>query len=264
MSDRFKWLEMSDDSSRKDKGKQIIEPDSYDHAIRNGFYLIVKGDLEDALKYYSRALDYDQTQSEPWLKQIWILIQLNEIAQALTWSKAGLQKFPQDPELLSIRAFIAAISADFSTAMAYSDNANSKKGISPLTQIIRGAILMLRGGRAGERTGERCILKGLEGNQNDWWLQINAALAYLEAGFTFNAIEHLNLAKTLQKNSPFIYYLLSKTYKSMGDLKRARKMIENSLAIDPYFELGIDYQEELGNRISISDWFKSKFRKKKL
>lgn len=264
MSDRFKWLEMDDDNRPEKKKYHAEESDSYEVLVKRAFNLIVKGDLEKALKYYSRAIDYDERKTEPWVKQIWILIQLNEITQALTWTKKALQKFPKCPELLSLRALIGAMYADFKTAMAYADNANSQKGLSPLTQILRGGILLLQGGRHQRKSAERCIMKGLEGNQQDWWLQVNAGLAYLEAGYSFNAMEYFNNAKTLKKSSALIYYFMSKSYMAQGNFKKAREMIKTSLEIYPYFELGKDYQEKIEENLSITNFFKRLFGKKKL
>ena len=68
-----------------------------DEERRGGLY-------ESALKYYSRALELDNSLVAGWLGQVQMLVQLEEYPEADLWSRKGLELFPNNGELMAGRA----------------------------------------------------------------------------------------------------------------------------------------------------------------
>lgn len=66
------------------------------------------GEYEDALRFYSRALEEDKTLILGWVGQVQMLVQLGELKEADTWARKALELFPNNPELLAGRCRLNA------------------------------------------------------------------------------------------------------------------------------------------------------------
>ena len=104
----------------------------------------LNGDFELALRNYSRALEQDKLYFEGWAGQVRMLIELEEYEEALLWADKALELFPEHPQLLSAKAVACARSGDFVKAMAYTDNAMSRKGLAPHVWLARAEVLLER------------------------------------------------------------------------------------------------------------------------
>ena len=67
-----------------------------DESRRTGLY-------ENALKFYSRALEVDRSLVAGWVGQVQMLVQLDEYPEAELWSRKGLELFPTNGELMAGR-----------------------------------------------------------------------------------------------------------------------------------------------------------------
>lgn len=67
-----------------------------DEARRHGFH-------ENALRYFSRALEFDKTMLEAWVGQVRMLVELEEYPEAVVWSSKALEMFRENPELMRVR-----------------------------------------------------------------------------------------------------------------------------------------------------------------
>ncbi len=106
--------------------------------------------FELALQNYSKALEQDSAAFECWLGQVKMLIELGEYREAMLWADKALEMFPEHPELLAAKAEAAARSGDLHKAMAYTDNALSKKRVTAFVWLSRGEVLLARRSRMAQ------------------------------------------------------------------------------------------------------------------
>ena len=102
---RFDKLEFGASEQEQRDGQQTA-PGEVDeqHCMRKADENRRQGLYENALKFYSRALDEDKSLVAGWLGQVQMLIQLDEVDEADVWGRKALEMFPNNGDLLAARA----------------------------------------------------------------------------------------------------------------------------------------------------------------
>ena len=106
-----------------------------DQSRRAGLY-------ENALKYYSRALELDRSLVAGWVGQVQMLVQLEEYPEAELWSRKGLELFPNNGELMAGRAQAFCRMGDMKQAHALCDGSLRQAGQSAYRWLVRGEIMV--------------------------------------------------------------------------------------------------------------------------
>ena len=88
------------------------------------------GNHENALRFYSRSLEFDKSLIIAWVGQVQMLILLGEYPQACTWSKKALELFPNNPDLLAAQSQAECRVGDFKKSNALIDGALQQRGES--------------------------------------------------------------------------------------------------------------------------------------
>lgn len=101
-----------------------------------------QGNFEQALREFSKVLEFNPSSSEAWIGQARMLIELEEYREANLWADKALEKFPRSAELLAAKAVALARLGDTVAALTYSDNAMAEKGESPYVWLSRGDVLL--------------------------------------------------------------------------------------------------------------------------
>lgn len=133
-----------------------------------------EGRLTPALTNYSRALERDATRFRCWLGQVRILIDLGEYKEAALWADRALEMFPEHPELLAAKAVAALRMGLTAQGMAYSDNALSKKGVTPYVWLCRGETLLAQ----DSEMAEHCFAQALaycSNREEQAWIRVRLA-----------------------------------------------------------------------------------------
>jgi tetratricopeptide (TPR) repeat protein len=152
------------DEAERDEQQWLKKAD--DHR-RRGLY-------ENALRYYSRALELDKTLVNGWLGQVQMLIQLGEETEAELWARKSLELFKGHGDLLAGRAQALARMGDRSQAMELSDAALKQEGNSAYRWMVRGELLVA--GR--DAVDSHCFDKAVQADR-DWLVPVEIALIYL-------------------------------------------------------------------------------------
>ena len=99
---RFDKLEFPDDSEKLSAGPENA-PARHDgeHWLKQADHHRRNGNFENALRFYSRALEEEKTLIVAWVGQVQMLVQLGEHPQAELWSRKALEYFPNQPELMA-------------------------------------------------------------------------------------------------------------------------------------------------------------------
>jgi len=143
--------------------------------IRDATYFSTEGDvafhvdqLEAALRNYSRALEQDNTLFEGWLGQVRVLLETAEYNEADLWAGKALEMFPEQPELLAVKAIASIRMGKSSMALAQSDNALARKGVTSFVWLARAEILMATRKPMAEHCLAKAVELSVEGTSRGW------------------------------------------------------------------------------------------------
>ncbi len=101
---RFDKLEFPDETPKpRDPG---VDPAAKDeqHWLKQADLHRRNGNYENALRFYSRALEIEKSLVVAWVGQVQMLVHLGEFPQAELWSRKALELFPNQCDLSSGRA----------------------------------------------------------------------------------------------------------------------------------------------------------------
>jgi tetratricopeptide (TPR) repeat protein len=141
-----------------------------------------KGLYENALRYYSRALEVDKALVVGWVGQVQMLTLLGEYPEADLWSRKALEIFPGNGDLLASRAQAVCRLGDKKQAMALSDAALSAPAISAFRWSVRGELAVA----TRQNTDIHCFDKAVELDR-DWLVPLEIAIVYLHYKFPSRA-----------------------------------------------------------------------------
>ena len=103
-----------------------------------------KGQYENALRWYSRALEWDKSVVTGWVGQVQMLIALAEYPEAELWARKALELFKNNADLLAGRAQSLCRIGDFKNAMAGSDASINQSGHGSYPWLVRAELMLAR------------------------------------------------------------------------------------------------------------------------
>ncbi len=162
---RFNNLEFgnqSDDQSRLQKplAKGEIE---YLADARAAFE---NANFDQALRLYSKVLEFNPGNAEAWTGQVRMLIELGEFQEAKLWADKALERFPREPELLAAKAVALGRLGELQGALSFSDAAIEERGDTPYLWLARGDVLLAR----AEARADYCFEKARLLAPDDWFI----------------------------------------------------------------------------------------------
>ena len=214
----------------------------YFQARANEAYLA--GDFEVALRNYSRALEQDAAFFEGWFGQVRMLIEMGEYEEALVWADKALEIFPEHPDLLAAKSVASSRSGGLDKAIAYSDNAISRKGATSYVWIARAEALLAR----NRRTAEHCLRNAvaLAGNAAPL-IQMECGRTLLRAGSYLTALDYLRSAATTLPKSALAWLALGRCQAALG-LPEAEVTLSECLSLRPSWCAAKQALRDAGNR----------------
>lgn len=186
------------------------------------------GEYEDALRFYSRALEEDKTLIVGWVGQVQMLVQLGELKEADTWARKALELFPNNPELLAGRAQAQCRQADSAAALATIDGAFKQSGQSAYRWIVRGEV-MLEGGLDPAR---HCFDKAVQADA-DWLVPLEIARIYLFHGHPAPALIRSRQALDKAADQPHAWCIHGTAQMELELRKDAQKSLQRCLQLCP-------------------------------
>jgi tetratricopeptide (TPR) repeat protein len=228
---RFEKLEFNEPKGRKPepapsapKPSRPLEADwmaKADTQRRTGFY-------ENALKYYSRALEQDRSQVDGWLGQVQMLVLLEEHPEAELWARKALELFPSHGDLMAGRAQALCRMNDSKRAHEACDGALKQAGQSAYRWIVRGEILL-----AGKQTTEQYCFDKAQQIDSDWLVPLEIALVYL---YYRNPNKALICARRAVERGSDRYYawlIQGRCQEELGFSDQARRSLQSCLDLCP-------------------------------
>jgi len=195
---RFVNLELGGESEdQSPQHKAPVKDEAYYYAEAQRAFQ--NAEFEQALRLYSKVLEFNPNRAEAWSGQARMLIELGQYHEAGLWADKGLERCPHDADLLAAKGVALGRSGDLAGALAFSDSAIEEQGSTPYVWLARGDVLLAR----KEVRAEYCFEKALLLSPRDWvvaWLgarvrcfyqQFAAALKLLQQAVELNATHFL-------------------------------------------------------------------------
>lgn len=129
------------------------------------------GEFEQALRSYSKVLEFNPQNTTAWTGQVRMLIELGEFREAKLWADKALERFPNWPELLAAKAVALARGGDLEAALAFSDASIEGRGDTPYVWLARGDVMLAN----KERRADYCFEKAMLLAPKDWFIALLAA-----------------------------------------------------------------------------------------
>ena len=259
---RFNNLELGGESEDQ-PGQQ---PEAARPLLKNEAYYLGEartafeaGDFEQALRFYSKVLEFNPQNAAAWTAQVRMLIELGEFREAKLWADKALERFPQEPELLAAKAVALAHSGDLHGALAFSDASIEERGDTPYIWLARGDVLLAR----EETRADYCFEKALLLAPRDWFV------AWLAARIRFYYRQFTLAVKLVQQaiewnTSHFQLWLeLGRCQRALGLVNLAEHSFTQAHQLNPHCREADQALSELaqsGFWAQLRGWWRERFQ----
>jgi len=174
---RFSNLELGGEAENQPRRqpKSLVKDEHYYFSEATSAF--ENGNFEQALRFYSKVLEYNTNQVAAWTGQVRMLIELGEFREAKLWADKALERFPHEAELLAAKAVALGRTGDLPGALAFSDASIEGRGDTPYVWLARGDVLLAR----AEARADYCFEKALLLAPRDWftaWLAARIRFYY--------------------------------------------------------------------------------------
>ena len=227
---RFVNLEFGDaseDQSQQNEKALVKDEAYYVNEARTAFET---GNFEQALRFYSKVLEFNPQNAAVWTGQVRMLIELGEFREAKLWADKALERFPNEPELLAAKAVALGRSGDLQGALAFSDAAIEERGDTPYIWLARGDVLLAR----EEARADFCFEKALLLAPQDWFIAwLAARIRYFYEQFAV-ALKLLQKAIELNVGHFRLWLEIGQCQQALGLVGPARTSFTQARQLNPH------------------------------
>tara|TARA_R100001132_G_scaffold27573_1_gene35741 strand:- start:5160 stop:5945 length:786 start_codon:yes stop_codon:yes gene_type:complete len=187
------------------------------------------GQYENALRYYSRALEEDKAQVLAWVGQVQMLVLLSEYPQARLWSQKALELFPNNPDLLSAQSQAECRLGNISTALKLSDAALLQRGESAYQWQVRAELSV-----ATKKTGDIPSFDKAELANRDWLVSLESSIIYLFYDCYSKAQQRARVAVEKAPDACYCWYIMGVCGQKLGFIESAQRNYSRCLELSPH------------------------------
>jgi tetratricopeptide (TPR) repeat protein len=187
-----------------------------------------EGRHEEALRFYSRALERDRSLVVAWLGQAQMLIALGEYPEADLWARKAGELFRGNPELIAARAQALIRRGDLRHAQPLCDSSLTMESQSYYPWLVRGELMLAR----RQAVAQHCFDKTRQ-ISTDWLVCLEIADIYLYYRRPTPALAWLRRAVEQNPQSAYCWYRQGDCELELGLLTPARRSLTHCLEINP-------------------------------
>lgn len=249
---RFSNLEMGASSGENSESRSVVEDEAFQLGLAQRAF--EKGNFEQALRAYSKALEFNSQSVQAWLGQVRMLIELGECNEARLWAEKALSYFPEESELMAAKASALARLGDVEAALAYSDAAINGRGDTPYIWLARGDVLLAR----NEKRADYCFDKALALAPRNWiysWLASRTYYFYRKIAL---ALKHAQQALDMAQSESVLWLQLGLCQKALGMATQASQSFDQAVQLNPdnaAARLAMSQRQESGVWNSVKQWW---------
>lgn len=156
---------------------------------------VERGDLEPALRRFARVLEENPRNRDAWIGQVLMMILMEEFGEAAAWSDRALELFPQDAEVVAMKARALVRSGSAEEALALSDASFGAEPRTAAVWLARGEVLLER----GDRQGDECLAAAERIEAEDWMVAWQIARIRMRHGLFARAMK--GLQRVMQRDA---------------------------------------------------------------
>lgn len=254
---RFGNLELGGQEEHSQEQTPLAKDEAYYWAQATAAFQ--NGDYEQALRLYSKVLEFNPQNAAAWTAQVRMLIELGEFREAKLWADKALERFPTYPELLAAKAVALARGGDLQAALAFSDASIEERGETPYIWLARADVLMAR----SEQRSDYCFEKALLLAPRDWFVTLLAArIRYYYEQFVL-ALHLLQQAIEWNAGNFLLWYELGRCQQAIGLLNPAKASFTRARQLNPDChdaEIALARISKAGFGARLRGWFKEQFK----
>jgi tetratricopeptide (TPR) repeat protein len=242
---RFKNLELDPTPDEPDGAKLRAEGGERDehYWLRQADRERRQGHHDNALRFYSRALELDKSLVAGWLGQVQMLVALEEYPEAELWARKALDLFRNHGDLLAGRAQALARQGDRPEALALCDAALKQEGQSAYRWLVRGELLVAQRQDLDRHCFDKATLL-----DKDWLVPVEIAAIYLHHRVPSKALMRLRQAAELAPDNAYVWYRKAVCELKLDLEDAARKSLRRCLELSPNYVDAGQALAELDNR----------------
>ncbi len=200
--------------------------------------------FDKALRYYSRALEFNANVVAAWVGQAQMLVELGEFKEARLWCDKALEVHRDNPDVLSCKSIAVARQGDVDKALEFTDAALAQRGTSPLVWLARGEALLA----ARQSNGDHCLEKASSESKHGWFMQLRIARVYYAYRNYAQAMSWATKALKQEPAAPFVLHVTGDCQLALGFDSSAAHSYQQALSLDRDFDLSRIALDGLKNR----------------
>lgn len=224
---RFGNLEFDDESQSHAEPTRSSDETTHLEAADAAF---AQGEFEQALRRYSKVLEFNPNNATAWTGQVRMLIELEEFREAKVWADKALERFPHEAELLAAKAVALARTGDLQGALLFSNASIEERGDSPYLWLARGDVLLAR----KEGRADYCFEKALTLAPQNWFFNWLAARARLYYDQFVLALKLLEQAIEWDAGRFVLWFELGRCQAALGLKGPARNSLLQAKQLNPH------------------------------
>ncbi len=255
---RFSNLEFDGHQEGFEENQAVVKDETY--YLKEASHAFSKGNFEQALRLFSKVLEYNPNSAEAWTGQVRMLIELGECHEAKVWADKALERLPTAAELLAAKAVALARIGDLKGALAFSDASMEEHGDHPYLWLARGDVMLAR----KDRIADYCFEKMWMLAKGDWLYAWLAARVYaFHQQFTL-ALKYAQQAIACSPQHHMAWLHLGQCQLAIGLTGPAHHSFKQALQLEPRFEsaqralIELDHQ---GPGDGFRNWWRRLFQK---
>ncbi len=226
---RFAHLEFGDLHEEEGAARTETAPVEEAQGLAEADRVFRAGYFEAALRHFSRVAQRNPHLAPAWAGQVRLLLELNEVEEARAWADRALERLPEDPELLALKAVTCARAGDLEAALAFSDASLREPVGAPALWLARGEVLLAR----RERRSDYCFSKALAAAPADWLWPWLAARVYRLYRAPVLALKLARQALALEAAAAVLWLEVGRGQLALGWVAEARLALERARQLDP-------------------------------
>jgi tetratricopeptide (TPR) repeat protein len=246
---RFDFLEFggpTPDESSSDEPKLRASHDEQ-HWLNEADVNRRKGHYENALRFYSRALEEDKALIQAWTGQVQMLVLLDELPEADLWARKALEIFAGNGELLAARAQALCRLGDRKQAIALCDGSMSAQGRSAYRWQVRGELMLA----TKQKLDAHCFDKAQQLDR-DWLVMLENALVYLHYDMASLGLGRARGAVEAAPDQYYAWYVYGLSQAALGLHRPAKESIAQCLKLCPQHVEASTQLNKLNGRRTLS------------
>jgi tetratricopeptide (TPR) repeat protein len=256
---RFDKLEFDDVQGHGEMPGEITDPNRADidwmqQADQHRRY----GLHENALKFYSRALESDRMVVGGWLGQVQMLVQLAEYPEAELWSRKALELFPGHGDLMAARGQALCRQGSMKLAHEMCDGALRQHGQSAYRWMFRGELML-----AARQTTDRHCFDKAQQLEADWLVPTEIAMIYLFYRHPGRAHMRARRACEMASEHWYPWLVQARCQRALGLEHQCRRSLETCLELHPGHEEARQMlaDQQSATISSMGRWLRGLFRR---